>query len=68
MSWPNEMAHLRLLAPLRPRQGQADPGRGEDEQRLLDRAAGRGCADRVSSSTNSGAASRASCLCRAQAE
>ena len=35
-----QMADLRLLAPLRPRQGEPHPGHGEDEQRLLEGAAG----------------------------
>ena len=35
------VAHLRLLAPLRPGQGQADAGHGEHQQHVLEGAAGR---------------------------
>ncbi len=40
VSWPNRVADLRLLAPLRPRQGESHPSRGEHEQHLLEGAAG----------------------------
>ena len=62
------LAAFRLLAPLRPRQRQADAGHGQHEQPVLEAGAGPDCASAVSSARKCGAASCASCLRRAQAE
>ena len=61
------MPRLGQLAPLRPRERNANSRDREQKQDLFEDAPKR-AVERIRSSVNRGAASAASCLCRAQPE